>query len=61
MREIVCRTGAAIRVDAKGRTMKPKAEIPAKHPITYMVGPDGELYPVDSSGQWCDELEDEAN
>jgi hypothetical protein len=40
--------------------MKPKAEIPAEGRIAYIIGPDGELYPVDFTGHWCNELEQEA-
>jgi len=32
-----------------------KGETAAQGRITYIVGPDGDLYAVDANGHWCDE------
>ena len=36
-----------------------KSEIAAQGRITYIVGPDGDLYAVDANGHWCDEPDNE--
>jgi hypothetical protein len=36
-----------------------KSEIAAQGRITYIVGPDGNLYAVDANGHWCDEPDNE--
>ena len=46
------RSGLFPAIDKKG-------EIAQEGRMTYIVGPDGDLYAVDASGHWCNEPENE--